>query len=435
MPQTLYLLFFAANLVFIATHLYGWLLKWYYKPKAYSEDFHALFPATRAVGTIYLLQLLELPYLMQTGLAAMGCGLTNTATNAAMPTMATDTAMGGLFADALFFANAFALLVFAVQMLVMCELYFFPRRRRPTRDYWLSALPATVVLLPLLLQAAGLVVLPQGWRLWATIAVGAVAAWYFWRNVSMALSIGREVRRVNEATFADTDDFPVRFAQYIQWMPMIVLVLLTFNFALDSPVAKAVRDVLFTVASILFCIYTLNPRRKLYDPVKTQQTHPQLLPAREGSEYSQGEAINDEQDAQGNYSPPSQGGGGGGSLSRLSDDRYDDLRRRLESLLTDDRIYTEQHITADMLMQRLGTNANYLTEVIQRSGYTSFYDMVNQHRVRHAIALIRQHPDRRMCDVATECGFATTGSMYRAFSAQGKPAPSTFRKQAEDWSE
>ena len=138
MPQTLYLLFFAANLVFIATHLYGWLLKWYYKPKAYSEDFHALFPATRAVGTIYLLQLLELPYLMQTGLAAMGCGLTNTATNAAMPTMATDTAMGGLFADALFFANAFALLVFAVQMLVMCELYFFPRRRRPTRDYWLS---------------------------------------------------------------------------------------------------------------------------------------------------------------------------------------------------------------------------------------------------------------------------------------------------------
>ncbi len=389
MPTTAYLLFFAANLAFIGAHLYGWLLKWYYKPKAYGEDFRALFPATRAVGTIYLLQILELPYLVQIG-----------------------------DADALFYANAFGLLVFAVQMLVMCEIYFFPRRHRPTRKYWLSALPAAVVLLPLLLQSVGLVSLPTGWRLWATIAVLAVFAWYFWRNIGMGLSIGREVRRVNEATYADTDDFPVRFAQYIQWMPTIVLVLLTFNFALDSPVAKAVRDVLFTAASIVFCIYTLNPRRKLYDPVKT---HPRPLPVREGSEYSQGEVVNDEQDAQGNDSPPSQGGARGGSH------RYDDLRRRLESLLADDRIYTEPHITADMLMQRLGTNANYLTEVIRRSGYSSFYDMVNQHRVRHAIALIRQHPDRRMRDVAAECGFANPASMNRAFASQGKPAPSTFR--------
>lgn len=53
MPTTAYLLFFAANLAFIVTHLYGWLLKWYYKPKAYSDNFHALFPAQRAVGVIF----------------------------------------------------------------------------------------------------------------------------------------------------------------------------------------------------------------------------------------------------------------------------------------------------------------------------------------------------------------------------------------------
>lgn len=41
-----------------------------------------------------------------------------------------------------------------------------------------------------------------------------------------------------------------------------------------------------------------------------------------------------------------------------------------------------------MLMQRLGINANYLTEVIRRSGYGSFYDMICQHCVRHAITLI-----------------------------------------------
>ena len=387
-----YLIFFGTNLTFIVTHLYGWLLKWYYKPKAYSEDFHALFPAQRAVGTFYLLQILELPYLLQVG-----------------------------DADALFYVNAFALLVFALQMLVMCELYFFPRCRRSPRDYWLFALPAAVVLLPLFLKATGLFPLllpapegeglgvgsPGGWHLWATIAVGVVFAWYFWRNIRMALRIGREVRRVNEATYADTDDFPVRFAQYIQWVPTILLLLLVANFVIDSPVAKAVRDVLFTVASIVFCIYTLNPRRKLYAPALSKGSE-ELATADDIPIQPADEPID------GDF--------------RLSDDRYDDLRRRLESLLADDRIYTEPHITADMLMQRLGTNANYLTEVIQRSGYTSFYDMVNQHRVRYAIALIRQHPDRRMRDVAAECGFANPTSMNRAFALQGKPAPSTFRQ-------
>ncbi len=54
-----YMLFYSANLAYIVTHLYSWLLKWYYKPKAYSERFHELFPAQKAVGYIYLLQVLH----------------------------------------------------------------------------------------------------------------------------------------------------------------------------------------------------------------------------------------------------------------------------------------------------------------------------------------------------------------------------------------
>ncbi len=53
--DTTYLVLFSANLAFIVTHIYGWLLKWFYKPKAYREHFHELFPAQRAVGVIYLL--------------------------------------------------------------------------------------------------------------------------------------------------------------------------------------------------------------------------------------------------------------------------------------------------------------------------------------------------------------------------------------------
>ena len=43
------LIFYSANLAFIVSHLYGWLLKWYYRPKTYEETFHDLFPAQRSV--------------------------------------------------------------------------------------------------------------------------------------------------------------------------------------------------------------------------------------------------------------------------------------------------------------------------------------------------------------------------------------------------
>lgn len=47
--DTTYIVLFSANLAFIVTHLYGWLLKWFYRPQAYGDHFHELFPAQRSV--------------------------------------------------------------------------------------------------------------------------------------------------------------------------------------------------------------------------------------------------------------------------------------------------------------------------------------------------------------------------------------------------
>ena len=370
-----YHLLFSANLAFILTHLYGWVLKWFYRPRAYSETFHQLFPAQRAVGVIYLLQLLELPYLLQIGNA-----------------------------DALLYVNAFALLFFPPQMLVMCECYFFPERSRSLKELgfkllpmggakWMLFIPSFLAVLPLFLQALGLVSLPAGWHLWAFIWVSVVFAGYFLQTILMAQKIGRAIRRVNEDTYADIDDFPVRFAQYIQWVPTIVLLLLAINFYANDPWVKFARDIVFVGVNVWFCIYTLNPWRKTVM-----------------SEYSDDSDNSDT------------------TAHRLTDDRLDKLAGRLEVLLTEDRIFTEQHITRDLLMQRLGTNANYIAEVIKRSGYLSFYDMICQHRVRYAIALIHQQPDCRMSDIADRCGFSSPASMAKAFQSQGKAAPSSFRK-------
>lgn len=379
MPTTQYLLLFAVNLAFILTNLYGWILKWYYRPKAYNAHFHELFPAQRSVGVLYLMQIMELPYLLQVG-----------------------------DADALLYVNAFAVLFFSLQMLVMCHGYFFAARnaaRASVLDhkwYWLF-MPAALVLAPLLLQALGMVKLPDGYRPLAFVAVSVVFAAYFALSVHMALKIGQAVRRANEDTYADSDDFPVRFAQYIQWLPTFICVLMAINFYADNAIVKAVRDVFFTGMNIWFCIFTLNPWRQPYAAPSERTPRP---------------VTDDEAET-----APTAGN------FRLTDERFEQLSEKLDLLLTKERIFTEQHITSDTLTARLGTNATYLSEVIRRSGYQSFYDMICQHRVRHAISLITAKPDERLLVIAEECGFSSPASMTKAFKQLGKQSPSAYRQQ------
>ena len=385
--MTSYLLLFSANLAFILTNLYGWLLKWFYKPKAYNENFVQLFPAYKSVGLFYLLQVLELPYLLHIGQA-----------------------------DALLYVNAFSLLLYPPMMLVMLGRYFFPEDHPRQHDYW-ALLASILILLPLLFQSVGLIRLPEWHRTATFVLVDALFVWYFWRNIRIALRIGRAMRRVNEDTYADIDDFPTRAGEKLQWLPTSICLLIAVNFFLDDPAVKALRDVLFTVVNVWVCIYTLNPHRKAFE-ISVQAdgatvTEPAATPDSDAPEEPDEAPLPAEE-----------------TTFRLSDDRYRELSRRLESLLADEHIFTEQHITADLLMQRLGINANYLTEVIRRSGYGSFYDMICQHRVRHAISLIRQQPERRLADIAAQCGFTSQSSMTKAFASQGKQSPSSYRKKA-----
>ena len=363
--RTTYLILFAANLSFIVTNLYGWLLKWFYRPKAYREQFHELFPAQRSVGVIYLMQVFEIPYLVQIG-----------------------------DPDALLYVNSFSVLIFSLQMLVMCEGYFFPRAVHRKREYTVF-IPGILILLPLFLQAVHLITLPDGYRRWTFIIVSVVFLFYFSLNLQMASRIRRMIKQVNEAAYSDSDDFPVRFARYIQWVPTMICLLMFVNFWFDNAWAKFIRDVIFTVTNIWFCIFTLNPWRKAFSKREEEIIEQMELP--DNVAY------------------------------RLSDKRSKELCNKLEQLLVKDRIFTEPHITIDMLIQRLGTNSKYITEIIRRSGYQSFYDMICQHRVRHAISLIHQNPDERLHIIADQCGFSSPSSMAKAFQSQGKPAPSSFK--------
>ena len=97
------------------------------------------------------------------------------------------------------------------------------------------------------------------------------------------------------------------------------------NFYADNVWVKFVRDWLFIGANIWFCIMTLNPWRKAFNEREREIIDQMERPA--------------------------------AGMKHLSEQRYQELNRRLEHLLEDEHIFTEPHITIDTLMQHLGTNS------------------------------------------------------------------------------
>lgn len=127
--ETQELVFFTANIVLIVVSVYSCLIKWFFRPKAYREHFDRLFPGQFRVGLLFLLQLLEIPYMFEIESV-----------------------------KALRYANAFSLLLSPPIMLIICRKYFFPKQQQPKFEKAMF-LPALILFVVFLLRVTGVLVL------------------------------------------------------------------------------------------------------------------------------------------------------------------------------------------------------------------------------------------------------------------------------------
>ena len=118
-------LFFAATLTFIVVSLFGWIIKWFYRPRAYRDHFEALFPGQFYVGLLFLIQVFEFPYLLELG----------------------DD-------KALRYSNAFSLLITPPVMLFICDKFFFPKTKTKFKEFTLF-IPAVILFVIFLLRSLG----------------------------------------------------------------------------------------------------------------------------------------------------------------------------------------------------------------------------------------------------------------------------------------
>lgn len=103
-----------------------------------------------------------------------------------------------------------------------------------------------------------------------------------------------------------------------------------------------------------------------------------------------------------------------------------ELRQRLEQLMESEQLYRQPNLKIGDLVQRLGSNRNYIYLVINREMRLSFSEYVNRMRIDYASLLISQHPGKSLSEIGEKAGFTSSTSFYRNFKLYKGMGPKEY---------
>ena len=122
--------------------------------------------------------------------------------------------------------------------------------------------------------------------------------------------------------------------------------------------------------------------------------------------------------------------------SGLNADLLSDYKERLEKIMIEQQAYLRTDLTLPRLADAVGCSVNHLSQVINAGFNMSFFDYLNQHRIRHARKLLRKIDDRKgaILNVAFTVGFNSNSAFYASFKKCVGQTPAQYRREARNHS-
>jgi AraC-like DNA-binding protein len=116
--------------------------------------------------------------------------------------------------------------------------------------------------------------------------------------------------------------------------------------------------------------------------------------------------------------------------SGLTDARMRSYMEALDRVMRDEEAYLDPAMTLPLLAERVGCSINHLSQVINAGFGMSFFDYVNQHRVRRAKRILDTLDDHAaVLKVAYSVGFNSNSAFYTAFKKRVGMTPAQYRRQ------
>ncbi len=118
--------------------------------------------------------------------------------------------------------------------------------------------------------------------------------------------------------------------------------------------------------------------------------------------------------------------------SGLSAAQTDTVKARISGLMAEKKLYLQPDLTLPQLASALSCSVNHVSQAINAGFGMSFFDYLNQLRVREATDLLQagDGDTPTVLDVALQVGFNSTSTFYVAFKKATGKTPAEFRREA-----
>ncbi len=119
--------------------------------------------------------------------------------------------------------------------------------------------------------------------------------------------------------------------------------------------------------------------------------------------------------------------------TKLSETQKKELLESIVLLMEEEKYYLNEQFTVRDFAKEIGTNRNYLSQIINEFFNTNFTNFVNEYRVKEARKLLLnpEYQNYSLEGIAKTCGFHSKATFNTAFKKFTGVTPSFFKKNAK----
>lgn len=116
-------------------------------------------------------------------------------------------------------------------------------------------------------------------------------------------------------------------------------------------------------------------------------------------------------------------------ISQISKLDHGLLRKQLQDLFENEKIYREEKLSLRELSERMSLSSHQLSEFLNSEIKLSFYQYTNFYRVKEAKEKIEKEPERSLLAIAYDVGFGSKSTFNEAFKKETGTTPREYREK------
>ena len=108
----------------------------------------------------------------------------------------------------------------------------------------------------------------------------------------------------------------------------------------------------------------------------------------------------------------------------------ENIAQKMEVAMTSEQLYLDANLSLPKLAKHIHTSPNYISQTLNETLATNFFDYVNHKRIVAAQKLLLES-ELTVLDIAMQVGFNSKSAFYSAFKKYSQLTPSQFKQQSK----